>query len=765
MNTTMTDDEFRARVRAWLRENLPEEMVRRSRTGVHPSKADMLGVTAVLHRAGWSVPHWPVAYGGPGWSPMRAFILEEELTLAGGPANNIQGVSLAGPVIFTFGTEAQKARFLPPIREGREFWSQGFSEPNSGSDLASLRTRAVREGDDYIVDGQKIWTSQAMFADWLFCLVRTDPTAKPQMGISFLLIDMRSPGITVRPIPSIDEGESLCEVFFDAVRVPVANRVGEAGKGWDYAKFLLGRERVQTAELPRNKLYLSRLLETAAVPARSGVAPIHDPVFRSRIAHLATDLIGLEAAVVGAIESNDPSPVTPSALKVVGTELMQAQLALQVEALGPAGAAMHRHSDHVPEGAATGPAHAVGVTAEFLFRRATTIYGGSNEIQKNIIAKQLFAGDLGSAPALTEDQSMLRASAERFAQRAYPLSAPHTGRWLSGESGRAAWRALVEAGFTALAQPEAWGGFGAGAELSAVCEAFGEGLVPLPVVGVIASAGQLLAGLPAESPRREALGRALIDGGTILALADDEPGTPAGSRGVSARSQADGWVVDGVVTLVPGGAIAERFVLVADGPGHRTVLLDVPADAPGLTVQPYRTVDGQGVADLRMVGLRLPSEARLADGPAADAALARARDWALVMASADAVGTMSQALRITLDYLQARQQFGAALASFQALRHRLAEMFAELVVARALVRRAVAALAQGPGERARLAAACKARVGRAAMMVGNQSVQLHGGIGMTEAYVIGRYYKRLFAFDRLLGGPAFHQGRVAQGLF
>ncbi|MEN9316170.1 MAG: hypothetical protein RIS35_2563, partial [Pseudomonadota bacterium] len=387
-----TDAQFRARVRAWLRENLPEDMVRRSRDGVHPSREDMLGVTALLSKVGWSVPHWAPEYGGPGWSAMRAFIFEEELTLAGGPSNNIQGVSLVGPVIYTFGTPAQKERFLAPIREGREFWSQGFSEPNSGSDLASLRTRAVRDGDVYVVDGQKIWTSQAMYADWLFCLVRTDPQVKPQLGISFLLIDMKSPGITVRPIPSIDEGESLCEVFFDAVRVPVDNLVGQEGRGWDYAKFLLGRERVQTAEVPRNKLYLSRLRAIAGIEQRDGRPLIEDPVFAHRIAQAEVDLIGLEAAVVGAIDARDDSALTPSALKVVGCELMQRQLGLQVEALGDLGAALHSHSGLALPGAAVPDGDAEGVVSEFLFRRAATIYGGSNEVQKNIIAKLLFSG-------------------------------------------------------------------------------------------------------------------------------------------------------------------------------------------------------------------------------------------------------------------------------------------------------------------------------------------------------------------------------------
>ena len=222
---------FRADVRAFLRENLPADMAARNLTAVHQSRQDILGWTGILAKKGWSVPKWPVAYGGTGWSARRLAVFEEELDLAGAPGNNIQGVSLVGPVIYSFGSDAQKARYLQKIRAGEEYWSQGFSEPNSGSDLASLRTRATRDGDSWVIDGQKIWTSQSMDADMCFVLARTDATVKQQLGISFFLVSLRAPGVTVRPIRSIDEGESLCEVFFDNVRVPLDSLVGEAGKG------------------------------------------------------------------------------------------------------------------------------------------------------------------------------------------------------------------------------------------------------------------------------------------------------------------------------------------------------------------------------------------------------------------------------------------------------------------------------------------------------------------------------------------------------
>ena len=756
---SLTDEAFRAHVRGWLSANLPPDMVRRSRSGVHPSREDMLGVTALLARAGWSVPHWPVEHGGPGWSAMRAFIFEEELTLAGGPSNNIQGVSLVGPVVYTFGTQAQKDRFLAPIREGREFWAQGFSEPNSGSDLASLRTRAVREGDVYVVDGQKIWTSQAMYADWLFCLVRTNTEVKPQLGISFLLIDMKSPGVTVRPITSIDEGQSLCEVFFDAVRVPVVNLVGEEGRGWDYAKFLLGNERVQTAEVPRNMLYLARLKEIAARETRGGVPLSADPVFARRIAQAEIDLLALESAVVGAIDAQDDGGLAPSALKIVGTELMQTQLGLQVEALGVLGAAVLSHSGLTLPGAAPGPEHAEGVSAEFLFRRAATIYGGSSEVQKNIIAKMLFSGHEGPPPRLGEEQSMLREGALRFGQRALSAGTMRTATECTVDTARTGWHALVEAGFPALALPESCGGLGGAPEMAVVCEALGEGLAGGGLIAHAVLPGQALAGLAHADARRDAWLAALADGSCVFALAQADPDAADSAGKVHARVDGASLVLDGRRRMVPGGAAAQRL-LIPVSVGERTALCVVDAAAPGVTLTPYRTIDGQSVADLDLASVRVAPEAVFAQ---ADEALARARDWAVVMSCAEALGAMSRALHITRDYLNTRRQFGSPLSEFQALRHRVAEMFAELTLARAIVNRAVTALADAPAQRARMASACKARVGRAAMQIANQSVQLHGGIGMTDAYVIGRYYKRLFVFDRLFGDQAHHIGRFLRG--
>jgi acyl-CoA dehydrogenase len=770
--TPDSDTEFALQVRAYLRDMLPADMAKRGRTDVHPSREDQLGITALLAGVGWSVPNWPVEYGGPGWSAQRRMLFEEELMLAGAPPNNIQGVSLVAPVVYTFGTEAQKARYLAPIREGREFWAQGFSEPGSGSDLASLRTRAVLDGDGpdavYVVNGQKIWTSDAFMADMLFTLVRTDPLVKAQRGISFLLIALNSPGVTVRTIPSIDEGESLCEVFFDDVRVPVANLIGEEGRGWDYAKFLLGTERVGVAEVPRNKRNLATLA-TMAAQAPSGTPGISlyaDPVFRSRIARLEIDLLALEAAAVQTLAIDDQSPLTPSALKIHGTELMQAILGLQVETLGGHAGAFYPHD---AAGPSPGPEHAPGVTAEYLFRRCMTILGGSNEIQKNIIAKLLFSGQQPSLPTLSEDQLMLQQSAERCA--ADYRDAPWSDR-ADGDPARAhkRWRKLADTGLLGLGIAEDIGGYGGSdQDLAVLCETLGGVTEPLGTCAI--APGLLLARSAWSIDRQRAVIQALVAGEQVVAFAHAEAESAgqgaAEMTACRAQASAGGFRLDGAKCAVAGGPIADAFIVSARSAGQPgdaggLSLFWLPRNTPGLTCLNYRSIDGQVLADLRLDGVALDEDALLSPLDQALPAIEHALDLLTTMACAGAVGTMDQLLTLTRDYLQTRQQFGAPLASFQALQHRVAEMYGEIALSRALVQRAVAALAGGPAPRALLAAAAKSRTGRAGFFVGSQAVQLHGGIGMTQACAVGGHFKHLHMFEASWGNSQYQSQRFAR---
>ncbi len=394
LNFSEQDRAFRDEVRQFLAERLPADIKRRVARGAsYLPKQDHLTWMKILYDKGWIAPNWPVEYGGTGWTATRKHIFEAECAAADCPRVSPFGLSMVGPVIYSFGSQDQKDRFLPRILASEDWWCQGYSEPGAGSDLASLRTRAVREGDHYVVNGHKIWTSGAHNADWMFCLVRTNPDVKPQAGISFLLVDMKDPGITVKPIISMDRSHYLNEVFLDDVRVPVANRVGEQDKGWTYAKFLLGHERAGIAGVGKSRHRLDRLKDIARAELADGRPLLDDPAFRAKIAEVEVDLTGLDYTNLRNLARDDagggPGPES-SILKIKGTEIEQAINGLLVEALGYYGAphemAMLQPDRNEPS---IGPEHGVGLVPEQLLRRASSIYGGSNEIQKNIIAKMV----------------------------------------------------------------------------------------------------------------------------------------------------------------------------------------------------------------------------------------------------------------------------------------------------------------------------------------------------------------------------------------
>ncbi len=399
MDLRFTPEEraFRQEVRTFFQENLPQEIRQKMIDGRHPSKDDIVTWQKILNKKGWAVPNWPVEWGGTGWDPVRQYIFLDELQSFPAPSPLQFGVYMVGPVIAQFGNEAQKKHFLPRIANIDDWWCQGFSEPGSGSDLASLKTKAVREGDHYIVNGQKTWTTLGQYADWIFCLVRTDATVKKQEGISFLLIDMKTPGITVRPIQTIDGGHEVNEVFFDDVKVPVENLVGQENKGWDYAKFLLGNERTNIARVGVSKQRIRRLKELAAIE-RVGDTPIlENPRFREKLAALEIELKALEMTQLRVVaaertrEKGKPDPAS-SILKIKGSEIQQATTELLLEVVGPY-ALPYVPEDEGDESLSNeppvGPDWAGPAAPTYFNWRKISIYGGSNEIQKNIIAKAI----------------------------------------------------------------------------------------------------------------------------------------------------------------------------------------------------------------------------------------------------------------------------------------------------------------------------------------------------------------------------------------
>ena len=388
LNYSREELAFRDEVRGWLAANLPQDLRDRVATYAELSREDLLRWHRILARQGWVAPAWPKEWGGTGWNVVQRYIFEEECGYAGTPPLIPFGLAMCGPVLLRFGSEAQKKRFLPRIYNGEDFWCQGYSEPGSGSDLASLKTRAVRGGGHYLVNGQKTWTTLGHYADWIFCLVRTDPTMeKKQEGISFLLIDMKSPGITVRPLILMDGGHEVNEVFFDDVKVPVENLVHEEGKGWTVAKYLLGHERMNTGRIGASKRELAKLKEFAArQPGDDGRPLVEDTRFRDRLSRLEVELIALEITNLRFLDqmrrTGQPPGADVSMLKIRGTEIQQSLTELMMQAIGP-----HAQPFRPIGSDAEFDTFAAGVAPRYCNFRKTTIYAGSNEIQRNIISK------------------------------------------------------------------------------------------------------------------------------------------------------------------------------------------------------------------------------------------------------------------------------------------------------------------------------------------------------------------------------------------
>ncbi|WEJ74868.1 acyl-CoA dehydrogenase family protein [Pseudomonas sp. PSE14] len=381
---------FREEVRAFLRDKLPAELAAKVKLGKRLSKEDNVFWMRTLNDRGWHASLWPVEYGGTGWSVVQKYIFEEECAIAGAPRVLPFGAVMVGPVIINFGTEEQKAHYLPRILDMTDWWAQGYSEPGSGSDLASLKTRAVREGDHYIVNGQKTWTTMGQHADWIFCLVRTDPQAKAQRGISFLLIDMKSPGITVRPIITLDGEHEVNEVFFDNVKVPVANLVGQENDGWTCAKYLLTHERTGLAGIGFSKQLLRQLKAIAARERKGGRALIDDPLFRAQIAELEMQLMAAEMSnlrILAAAREGGGSGAESSILKVRGTEIRQAITHLLRKAVGPYALPFLEEEMEACSGDLLHTDYSATAASQYFIMRKLSIYGGSNEIQKNIVSK------------------------------------------------------------------------------------------------------------------------------------------------------------------------------------------------------------------------------------------------------------------------------------------------------------------------------------------------------------------------------------------
>jgi len=386
LNFTAEELEFRSGIRQWVAENLPKDISHKVHHALRLNRDDMQRWAKILGKKGWLGWGWPQAFGGPGWNAVQKHLFEEECALAGAPRVVPFGPVMVAPVIMAFGTPEQHKRFLPGIASGEVWWSQGYSEPGAGSDLASLKTRAERRGDKYVVNGQKTWTTLGQYGEWIFCLVRTGTDGKPQTGISFLLIDMKSPGITVRPIIMLDGEHEVNEVFFDNVEVPAENLIGEENKGWTYAKHLLSHERTNIADVNRAKRELERLKRIAKAEGLWD-----DQRFRDQVALLEVDIVALEMMVLrvlSAEKSGKNSLDVAGLLKIRGSEIQQRYTELMMLAGGPCTRAyVHEAMEAGWQGDHVGAAHCAPLAGHYFNYRKTTIYGGSNEVQRNIVAQ------------------------------------------------------------------------------------------------------------------------------------------------------------------------------------------------------------------------------------------------------------------------------------------------------------------------------------------------------------------------------------------
>lgn len=771
---------FREEVRTFLAKELPAEIRRKQSLGIAHSKEELLEWQRILHRRGWVALHWPKEHGGTGWSIEQKFIFEEECALADAPDLLAQALTIVGPILIHAGTEEQKKHFLPRILDGTDVWCQGFSEPGAGSDLANLACKAAREGDEYVINGSKIWTSNGHWSDWCLLLARTANLGKKQRGITVLLVPMNATGVRVRPLPSLDGAHVLNQVYFDDVRVPVANCVGTENDGWTVLKAIIGNERILNANIGRSKAMLRRLDGILAREADGGRPLAEDAGFRRRVAQCRVELHALEYTVLRWMD--DPliaqKPET-SILKLRGTELQQRISEIMSEAVAYHGLPF---DPACVDGSAPvepiGPDYAGSLTPFYFFWRKASISAGTNDVMRNMVAAELFRTDdpVPARVGLSEEQGLLADSAGRWAAEAYPFSDRAKRLGVPTQRDDALWRFFAEQGWLGIAVPEAHGGSGLGArETQLVMQGFGKALSvePYLATAVLGAQAVLAAGSEAQ---KQALLPVLCEGKLRLAFAFAEPGARYDAADVSTKAlkSGGGWSLSGRKAVVLGAPVADSIVVVARTAGAQRdrsglSLFLVPASAKGLSRRDYRTVDGLAASDLVLDGVQLSADALLGTEGAAWEAIERTLDAGASAVIGEAVGVMELAVWSTRDYLKQRVQFDKPLSSFQVLQHRVVEMYIALEEARSIALWAAQTL-DGHGDRqdgARAVdrsiavSAAKAHIGDTGRTVGQGAVQLHGGMGIIEEFAIGHTLKRLTAIDRLFGDRWFHLDRYA----
>ncbi len=662
MNVNYTAEElaFRDEVRAFLKSELPADIAAKVKLGKHMSKEDHQRWQQILVKRGWYAPGWPVELGGTTWGPVEKHIFDEECSAFGAPRTVPFGVNMVAPVIIKFGTQQQIDHYLPRILSGEDWWCQGYSEPGAGSDLASLKTRAVRDGDHYVVNGQKTWTTLGQHANMIFCLVRTDPEAQQQRGISFLLIDMKSPGISVRPIITLDGDHEVNEVFFDNVRVPVENLVGEENQGWTCAKYLLTHERTGLAGIGSSKAVLAHLKRIAMKEVCDGKPMLEDPLFRAQVAEVEMQLMAVEMStlrILAAAKEGGVPGAESSILKIKGTEIRQAITHLLRKVIGPYALPFLEEELQLDyEGELLHADYSASLAGDYFNMRKLSIFGGSMDFK------------------LTEEQQMLQDTAARLVRDAYPFE--QREKFSESELGFSAefWSQLGELGLTAVPFSEEIGGFGgSGVETMLVMTELGRGLTLEPYLQSVILAGGLINQLGSDAQKQDLLPQ-VAAGSLQLAVAFDEPQSHYNLNDVQTRAEAvdGGYRLSGRKAVVIGGHSAGQIIVSArtsgdsrDETGISLFLID--PNAQGVSRRVYPTIDGRKGCDLFLDNVQVGAEALLGELGNALPSMRYQQGRAIAAQCADALGSMDEACKLTLDYLKTRKQFGVPIGKFQVL--------------------------------------------------------------------------------------------------
>ena len=763
----MTDlARFRAEIRKEILAQCPESMRQPllsdddacwgGRNWVFQSEDQRLWMERAVAR-GWTAPGWPKDYGGGDFTPEQEEVLRDEMMAAGCRLPIAGwGLTLIGPTLLHYGTEAQKQQHLPPIAKGEIRWCQGFSEPGAGSDLASLQTRADLVDGEFIVNGQKVWTTYGHFADWMFCLVRTDREASKHLGISFLLIDMTTPGITIRPMPLISGSAEFCEIFFDNVRVPAQNLVGELNRGWDVAKYLLGAERRVSGKVKAQVgKAVGQLLAEAGRLSPEG----RPEVARFDIEAWALSTLLEEMAALA--QAGVDRPGFGQVVKYIGSELNKWRYELLMA------------EDGYDALLWAGPDKNDGALAKTWLRtKANSIAGGSNEMQFNMLGKSALGlphkpslrVTSGETVDLDPEHRQIRETIQAMLGDARDTSYVRATRGAERRHSTDLWRAFAEAGLTGLLVPEPYGGSGLGhAEASIVMQEIGRTMIPLPFLATsIVAATALIHG--GNEAQKQALLPGIADGSTLYALAVDEASKHSSTIGMRATARNNGFVLDGVKTFVADGGICDRIIVAAGSDDGGISLFSLPSDAPGVTITRRHLIDDRDVADIRFDNVAVTGGDLLGKFGEGEALLDLVLDAGRAAIAGELLGLGDEGCDRTVAYLKERRQFDHFLSEYQALQHRIGMVHMRLELTRTALKRALRHLDANDDERRGAVAAAKHLAIGASTMAVQESVQMHGGVAMTDAYDIGFLMKRARVLAELYGDAHFHADRFAKSL-